>query len=106
MRKEENIYLFKVKIAAELLNIPLDILHNFLDSHFSTDKQENTYKIKDYLTIGAAAKFLGVSPNTLRIWGKEKKIMVYINPINKYHLYKKEDLIIFLQAMGKGNGIR
>lgn len=49
-------------------------------------------KISDYLKIKDAAKFLGVTPNTLRNWEKEKKIQVYRNPQNDYRLYKKEDL--------------
>lgn len=49
-------------------------------------------KITDYLTIKNAAKFIGVSANTLRQWEKEKKILVYRNPQNSYRLYKKEDL--------------
>jgi len=49
-------------------------------------------KINEYLTIKEAAEFLGVTLQTLRNWEKEKKIKVYINPINKYRLYKKEDL--------------
>jgi DNA binding domain, excisionase family len=49
-------------------------------------------KIIDYLTIKEAAEFVGVTPNTLRNWEKEKKITVYRNPQNKYRLYKKEDL--------------
>jgi len=49
-------------------------------------------KIADYLKITEAAKFLGVTANTLRNWEKEKKIMVYRNPQNLYRLYKKEDL--------------
>lgn len=52
--------------------------------------------IADYLTIKNAAKFLGVSPNTLRNWEKEKKITVYRNPSNQYRLYKQEDLEQFL----------
>ena len=43
-------------------------------------------KIKD------AAKFIGVTPNTLRNWEKEKKIIVHRNPLNSSRLYKKEDL--------------
>lgn len=54
-------------------------------------------KINDYLTIRVAAKFLGVAPNTLRNWEKEKKVMVYRNPQNKYRLYKQEDLEVLLQ---------
>jgi MerR family transcriptional regulator, copper efflux regulator len=49
-------------------------------------------KIIDYLKIKEAAKLIGVTPNTLRNWEKEKKIMVYRNPQNSYRLYKKEDL--------------
>jgi MerR family transcriptional regulator, copper efflux regulator len=49
-------------------------------------------KIIDYLKIQEAAKFLGVTPNTLRNWEREKKITVYRNPQNSYRLYKKEDL--------------
>lgn len=49
-------------------------------------------KISDYLKIKDAAKFLGVSPNTLRNWERDKKITVYRNPNNQYRLYKKEDL--------------
>jgi len=49
-------------------------------------------KLNEYLTIKEAAEFLGVNLQTLRNWEKEKKIKVYINPINKYRLYKKEDL--------------
>lgn len=49
-------------------------------------------KIIDYLTIKEAAQFLGVVPNTLRNWERMKKITAYRNPLNRYRLYKKEDL--------------
>jgi len=49
-------------------------------------------KITDFLTIRQAADFLGVTPNTLRNWEREKKITPYRNPLNRYRLYKKEDL--------------
>jgi MerR family transcriptional regulator, copper efflux regulator len=49
-------------------------------------------KIDEYMCIKEAATFLGVSPNTLRNWEKEKKITVYRNPQNRYRLYKREDL--------------
>ncbi|MFC1842004.1 MerR family DNA-binding transcriptional regulator [Candidatus Dependentiae bacterium] len=48
--------------------------------------------IADYLKITDAAKFLGVTANTLRNWEKEKKIKVYRNPQNLYRLYKRKDL--------------
>jgi len=49
-------------------------------------------KITDYLKIQDAAKFIGVTPNTLRNWEKKNKITAYRNPQNSYRLYKKEDL--------------
>ena len=49
-------------------------------------------KIIDYMKIKAAAKFLGVTPNTLRNWERDKKIKAYRNPLNRYRLYKQEDL--------------
>lgn len=54
-------------------------------------------KIKDYMMIGEAAKFLGVSPNTLRNWGKEGSIKVRRCSHNNFRLYKKEDLEQFLK---------
>lgn len=48
--------------------------------------------MKDFLKIKKAAEFLGVTGNTLRNWEQRKKIAVYRNPINRYRLYKKEDL--------------
>ena len=56
-------------------------------------------KITDYLKIQDAAKFLGVTPNTLRNWEREKKITVYRNPQNSYRLYKKENLEALLNSI-------
>ena len=58
-------------------------------------------KIDEYMQIREAATFLGVSPNTLRNWEKEKKIKVYRNPQNRYRLYKKEDLETLLNQIQK-----
>jgi DNA (cytosine-5)-methyltransferase 1 len=46
----------------------------------------------EYLTVKEAAKFLGVSPNTLRSWGAAKKIDEFRHPVNNYRLYKRSDL--------------
>lgn len=56
-------------------------------------------KITDYFTIHEAARFIGVTPNTLRNWEKERKILVYRNPQNRYRLYKKEDLEALLNTI-------
>lgn len=57
-------------------------------------------KINEYLTIKAAAAFLGVTPNTLRNWDTLNKIKTYRNPQNKYRMYRLEDLESLLQDIG------
>lgn len=49
-------------------------------------------KISEYMRVKEAAEFMGVTSNTLRNWEAAKKIQVHRNPLNRYRLYKKEDL--------------
>ena len=49
-------------------------------------------RLDDYLRIQDAAEFLGVSPNTLRNWGREEKIPEFRHPVNNYRLYRRIDL--------------
>ena len=49
-------------------------------------------KLDCYLRIKEAAEYLGVSPNTLRNWGRAGRIIEHRHPVNNYRLYKKEDL--------------
>ena len=49
-------------------------------------------KLDGYLRIQEAAEFLGVSPNTLRNWGREDKIAEFRHPVNNYRLYRRSDL--------------
>ncbi len=49
-------------------------------------------RLDDYLRIQEAAEFLGVSPNTLRNWGREDKIPELRHPVNNYRLYRRSDL--------------
>jgi len=49
-------------------------------------------RLNGYLKIRQAAEFLGVSPNTLRNWGKENKIPEFRHPLNNYRLYRRSDL--------------
>jgi DNA-binding transcriptional MerR regulator len=56
-------------------------------------------KIQDYMQIKAAAAFLGVTPTTLRNWEKWGKLSSHRHPLNKYRLYKREDLEEFLQSI-------
>jgi DNA (cytosine-5)-methyltransferase 1 len=58
-------------------------------------------KLDDYLRIKEAAEYLGVSPNTLRNWGRDGKITDYRHPMNNYRLYKKSDLTRLLRQTEK-----
>jgi DNA (cytosine-5)-methyltransferase 1 len=55
--------------------------------------------LQQYLTIAEAAAFLGVTPNTLRNWGREDKITEHRHPVNNYRLYKKADLEALLRRI-------
>ena len=48
--------------------------------------------LNEYLTVGEAAKFLGVSTNTLRNWDRAGKVKAVRHPVNGYRLYLREDL--------------
>ena len=48
--------------------------------------------LQDYMTIKEAAEYMGVTPNTLRNWGRDGKIKERRNPLNGYRLYKKSEL--------------
>lgn len=59
-------------------------------------------KTMHYLKIKEAADFVGVDPETLRVWEKKNKITVYRDPINDHRLYKKEDLEEVLKGIKGG----
>jgi PAS domain S-box-containing protein len=56
----------------------------------------------EYLTVGEAADFLGVSPWTLRNWDKAGKLKPRRHPKNGYRIYRHEDLQAVLEADGSG----
>lgn len=58
-------------------------------------------RLSEYLTITDAAEYLGVSPNTLRNWGRDGKIPMHRNPINGYRLFKQSDLDEVLKEIGR-----
>ena len=49
-------------------------------------------KLDGYLRIKEASEYVGVSPNTLRNWGRDGRIQEHRHPVNNYRLYKKTDL--------------
>lgn len=58
-------------------------------------------KLDGYLRIKEAAEYLGVSPNTLRNWGRDGRIQEHRHPVNNYRLYKKTDLDQLLKKTEK-----
>jgi excisionase family DNA binding protein len=56
-------------------------------------------RLNGYLRIQEAAAYLGVSPNTLRNWGREEKIPEFRHPVNNYRLYRPSDLEAILRRI-------
>lgn len=54
---------------------------------------------RKYLSIQEAAKFLRVSPLTLRNWDKRGVLAAYRNPANNYRVYRLDQLEVFLRKM-------
>jgi excisionase family DNA binding protein len=55
----------------------------------------------DYLLVNEAADLLGVSPNTIRNWGRDGKIAEYRHPINNYRLFRRYELEVLLKRLQK-----
>jgi excisionase family DNA binding protein len=63
-------------------------------------------KLDGYLRIKDAAEYLGVSPNTLRNWGRNGKLAERRHPINGYRLYSKVELDALLREADKPSNTR
>ena len=53
----------------------------------------------DYITIKKAAKLLHVTPLTLRNWDNCGKLKPYRHPLNKYRLYRLDQIELFLRQL-------
>lgn len=58
----------------------------------SARKKDISEKFSDYLTVAEAAALLGVSPSTLRNWDRSGKLKASRHPLNKYRIYRENDL--------------
>ena len=56
-------------------------------------------QLTDYLKTAEAARVLGVSQNTLRLWASAGKVPVRRNPANGYRLFRRADLERFLHGV-------
>jgi excisionase family DNA binding protein len=61
--------------------------------------QDRTLNLGDLLAVGEAAKFLGVSAATLRNWDRAGKVKAVRHPVNRYRLYRREELEDLLKAI-------
>jgi predicted site-specific integrase-resolvase len=48
--------------------------------------------LQGYLTVSAAAAFLGITAWTLRLWDRAGKLKPHRHPLNRYRLDLAEDL--------------
>ncbi len=63
-------------------------------------------RLAEYLTVGEAAEFLGVSPWTLRNWDRAGKLDTLRNPKNGYRIYRREDLETLLRLQVPGGRLQ
>jgi MerR family copper efflux transcriptional regulator len=57
----------------------------------------------EYLTVKAAAQFLGISSETLRNWDQAGKLKAVRHPVNGYRLYRQEQLEALLRATARAD---
>jgi excisionase family DNA binding protein len=63
------------------------------------DVMRPSTNLREYLRVQDAAKLLGVHPDTLRRWERAGTFPAYRHPVNRYRLYRKDDLEQFLQRI-------
>ena len=56
----------------------------------------------DWLTLGQAARYLGVAQSTIRKWSDEGRVPAFYTP-GGHRRYKRPDLDAFLEASGPGS---
>lgn len=59
-------------------------------------------KLSENVKVAEATKILGVSPGTVRTWAEAGKIPMQKNPANGYRLFRRDDLLEFLERIATG----
>ncbi len=59
----------------------------------------------EWLTLGQAAKYLGVAQSTIRKWSDQKKLPAFYTP-GGHRRYRRSDLEAFLERSGPGGSTR
>lgn len=62
-------------------------------------KNQQDIDYSQYVTIGTAAKNLGISISTLRNWDKDGTLASCRNFISSYRLYKIKDIEMILEIL-------
>ena len=57
--------------------------------------------LEKFLTVKAAAAFLGVCPSTLRNWDRAGKLKPRRHPMNRYRLYRRAELEAVLRRAAR-----
>jgi excisionase family DNA binding protein len=55
--------------------------------------------LRDFITIRQAADMIGVSPATLRNWDRSGKLKAVRHPLNRYRLYRRQDVKELLESL-------
>ncbi len=59
----------------------------------------------DWLTLGQAAKYLGVAQSTIRKWSDQGRVPAFYTP-GGHRRYRRGDLDNFLSRSGPGGGVQ
>ncbi len=60
-------------------------------------------KLSDFLTVGEAAVYLGVSQDTLRRWDRSGKLVARRHPMTEFRLYLTTDLDLILAGISRSS---
>ena len=64
------------------------------------DALEGHFELQnEYVKVAEAAAILGVAQGTIRSWEEAGKIPMHKNPANGYRLFRRKDLLKFLNSI-------